>query len=70
MIRIGEQSGALSDMLLKTAVFYEDELDNDIKALSTIIEPVLLVVLALVAAVIVGAILFPVYNLVGQTLKV
>lgn len=68
MIRIGEQSGAIDKMMDKTAVFYENELDNEIKTISTTIEPVLMVVLALVAGTMVGAILIPVYGLVGQNL--
>ena len=67
MIRIGEQSGAIDQMMAKTATFYENELDNEIKAISTTIEPVLMVVLALVAGVMVAAILLPVYGLVGQS---
>ncbi len=68
MIRIGEQSGSIDTMLAKIASFYEDELDNKIKAISTIIEPALMVVLAVVVGVIVGAILLPVYGLVGDSL--
>lgn len=68
MIKIGEQSGAIDKMMDKTATFYENELDNEIKTISTTIEPVLMVVLALVAGVMVGAILIPVYGLVGQNI--
>jgi type IV pilus assembly protein PilC len=68
MIRIGEQSGAIDKMMDKTATFYENELDNEIKTISTTIEPVLMVVLALVAGTMVGAILIPVYGLVGQNI--
>lgn len=67
MIRIGEQSGAIDKMMSKTADFYENELDNEIKAISTTIEPLLMVVLAIVAGLMVAAILLPVYGLVGQT---
>ena len=66
MIKIGEQSGKIDDMMGKTAQIYEDELDEEIKALSTAIEPVLMVVLAVVAGGMVGAILFPIYALVGN----
>lgn len=66
MIRIGEQSGAIDEMMSKAATFYENELDNEIKTISTTIEPVLMVVLALVAGTMVAAILIPVYGLVGQ----
>lgn len=68
MIRIGEQSGAIDEMMAKAASFYENELDNEIKTISTTIEPILMVVLALVAGVMVGAILIPVYGLVGQNI--
>lgn len=65
MIKIGEQSGKLDEMLGKTAQVYEDELDAEIRAISTAIEPILMVLLALVAGGLVGAILFPIYSLVN-----
>ncbi len=67
MIGIGEQSGGVDAMLGKAATFYENEVDNAIKTISTAIEPVLMVVLAVVAGGMVGAILMPIYGLVGQT---
>ncbi len=69
MLSIGEQSGAIDDMMNKTAVYYENELDNKIKNISTIIEPILMVFLAIVVGGIVMAILLPVYNLVGDNLS-
>lgn len=66
MIKIGEQSGKIDEMMGKTAQVYEDELDEEIKAISTAIEPILMVVLAVVAGGMVGAILFPIYSLVGN----
>lgn len=66
MIRIGEQSGSLEAMLEKIASYYEKEVDNQIKTISTIIEPVLMIVLGIVAMTIVAAILLPVYGLVGK----
>lgn len=65
MIKIGEQSGKIDEMLGKTAQVYEDELDEQIKAISTAIEPLLMVVLAVVAGGMVGAILLPIYSLVN-----
>ncbi len=65
MIKIGEQSGKIDDMMGKTAQVFEDELDEEIKAISTAIEPILMVVLAIVAGGMVGAILFPIYSLVN-----
>ena len=70
MINIGEQSGSIDTMMGKAASFYEEELDNEIKTISTTIEPLLMLVLAVVAAAMVGAILIPVYGLVGTNLAV
>ena len=68
MISIGEQSGKIDEMMGKCAQIYEDELDEEIKNISTAIEPVLMVVLAIVAGGMVGAILFPIYGLVNNLL--
>lgn len=68
MLRIGEQSGSLEDMLEKTAEYYEKEVDNQIKTISTIIEPVLMVVLGVVAFIIVAAVLLPIYGLAGKNI--
>lgn len=65
MINIGEQSGGIDAMLGKAASFYENELDQTIKSISTIIEPILMVALAGVAGLMIGAILLPIYSLVG-----
>ena len=65
MIKIGEQSGKIDEMFGKLAQIYEDELDEQIKTISTAIEPVLMVLLAIVAGGMVGAILFPIYSLVN-----
>ncbi|MEX0668616.1 MAG: type II secretion system F family protein [Candidatus Saccharimonadales bacterium] len=70
MISIGEKSGSIDGMMSKAADFYEKELDDEIKTISTIIEPLLMVVLAVVAAIMVGAILLPVYGLVGGNISI
>lgn len=67
MLRIGEQSGSLEQMLAKTAEYYEKEVDDQIKSISTIIEPVLMVILGIVAFIIVAAVLLPIYGLAGQS---
>jgi len=66
MIKIGEQSGKIDEMMGKTAQVYEDELDEQIKTISTAIEPVLMVILAVVAGGMVAAILLPIYSLVND----
>ncbi|MBI2798147.1 type II secretion system F family protein [Candidatus Saccharibacteria bacterium] len=65
MIKVGEQSGTLGAMLDKVASFYEDEVDQTVKNLSTTIEPVMMIILGLLVGVIIVAILYPVYSLVG-----
>jgi type IV pilus assembly protein PilC len=67
MLRIGEQSGSLEQMLGKTADYYEKEVDDQIKSISTIVEPVLMVMLGVVAFLIVAAILIPIYGLAGKS---
>jgi type IV pilus assembly protein PilC len=67
MLRIGEQSGAMETMLSKVADYYEKEVDNEIKTISTIIEPIMMVIMGLVAITIVAAVLLPIYGLVNQS---
>lgn len=66
MIKIGEQSGRIDEMMGKTAQVYENELDQQVRTISTAIEPVLMVVLAIVAGGMVAAILLPIYSLVNS----
>ena len=68
MLHVGEQSGSIEQMLSKTADYYEREVDNEIKTISTIIEPMLMVVLGVVAFIIVAAVLLPIYGLAGKTI--
>ena len=70
MLRIGEQSGSLEQMLEKTATYYEKEVDNQVKTISTIIEPVLMILLGIAALIIVAAVLLPIYGLAGQSFGV
>ena len=63
MIRIGENAGSIDTMLGKVADYYDKEVDNTIKSISTLIEPVLMVVMALMIGFIVAAVLLPIYQL-------
>ena len=65
MIKIGEQSGRIDEMMGKAAQVYEDELDEQVRTISTAIEPILMVVLAVMAGGMVAAILLPIYSLVN-----
>jgi type IV pilus assembly protein PilC len=70
MLRIGEQSGSMEQMLDKTAAYYEKEVEDQIKNIQTIIEPVMMVLLGVVAFIIVAAVLLPVYGLAGKSFSV
>jgi type IV pilus assembly protein PilC len=65
MISVGEQTGNLDQMLGKIADFYEDEVDVAVGALTSIIEPVLMVVLGTIIAFIVVAMYLPIFQLAG-----
>ncbi len=67
MLKIGEESGSIEQMLEKIAEYYEKEVDQQIKTISTIIEPVMMVILGVIAFIMVAAILLPIYGLAGQS---
>ncbi len=67
MLKIGEQSGQIEGMLGKCADYFEKEVDNQVKNISTIIEPLLMVMMGIVAVIIVSAVLLPIYSLVGSS---
>ncbi len=66
MVEVGEETGELPAMLLKTADMYEDEVDNTVAALSSIIEPLLIVLLAVVVGTIVIAMFLPMVSIIGN----
>ncbi len=63
MIGIGEQSGTLDIMLGKIADFYEDEVENAVKAMTSLVEPLLMVVLGGIIAFLVIAMYLPVFTM-------
>ncbi len=65
MASIGEESGSLDDMLNKAAEFYEDEVDNSVAQLSSLMEPIIMVVLGSIIGVILVAMYLPLFNLGG-----
>lgn len=66
MAGIGEESGKIDEMLGKAAKVYEDELYNQINNISTMIEPILMVIMAGLIGVVVGGTLLPIYSLVNS----
>lgn len=63
MVGIGEESGALEDMLSKVASIYEEQVDLSIDALSTLLEPMILVILGVVVGGLVVAMYLPIFKL-------
>ena len=67
MVGIGEQSGALDTMLGKIADFYEDEVENSVKSMTSLIEPIMMVGLGGIIAVVLIAMYLPIFSL-GDTI--
>ncbi len=67
MVSIGEQSGSLDTMLGKIADFYEDEVENSVKSMTSLIEPLMMVVLGGIIAGVLIAMYLPVFSL-GDTI--
>jgi type IV pilus assembly protein PilC len=63
MVAIGEESGSLDAMLAKVAEFYEEEVDNMVDALSSLIEPIIMVVLGVLIGGLVIAMYLPIFQL-------
>jgi type IV pilus assembly protein PilC len=66
MVDVGEETGQLPEMLLKIADVYEDEVDNSVSALTSMLEPIMIVVLALVVGTIVLALFLPLIEVIKQ----
>jgi type IV pilus assembly protein PilC len=66
MIRIGEESGSLDSMLAKTADFYDEEVESAVAKMTTLIEPLIIVILAFVVGAIVVSIVLPMFEMFNQ----
>ncbi|HYE78513.1 MAG TPA: type II secretion system F family protein [bacterium] len=66
MIAVGEETGALDTMLAKVSDFYDREVDYTIDAFTTLIEPLLIVVLGVVIGFIVVALYLPMFSIIQQ----
>ncbi len=66
MISVGEKTGGLDEMLSKIADFYDEEVDAAVAALTSIIEPVIIVVMGAVIGGILIAMYLPMFDIIGQ----
>ncbi len=65
MVDVGEETGQLPEMLLKVADVYDDEVDNAVTALTSILEPIMIVFLALVVGSVVFALFLPLIKVIS-----
>ena len=63
MIAIGEETGRLNEVLLRIASSYEVEVDRSIKTLTSLIEPIIILMMGTVVAFVVISILLPIFNM-------
>ncbi|MFH0908547.1 MAG: type II secretion system F family protein [bacterium] len=66
MVQVGEETGDLPEMLMKIADSYDDDVDNTVAGLTSILEPILIVFLAVVVGTIVIALFLPLINIIGK----
>jgi type IV pilus assembly protein PilC len=66
MVDVGEQTGALPEMLMKVADNYEEEVDNAVSAMTSLLEPIMIVFLAVIVGSIVIALFLPLITLIDQ----
>jgi len=64
MIKIGEESGTMDDLLDKAADFFDEEVDRSVQRLTTLFEPMMIVVMGLIVGFIVVAMLMPMFDMV------
>ncbi|MFC1462351.1 type II secretion system F family protein [Verrucomicrobiota bacterium] len=66
MVDVGEETGALPEMLMKVADNYEEEVDTAVEGLTSVIEPVMIIFLAIIIGTIVIAMFVPLISIIGQ----
>ena len=63
MVAIGEEAGSLEHMLLKVSEFYEEDVDQSVEGLSSLMEPLIIVVLGVLIGGIIIAMYLPIFNM-------
>lgn len=66
MLAVGEETGQIDEVLLKVAEFYEDEVDATVESLSSILEPIMIVIMGTMVGLIAASVISPISNLSNQ----
>jgi type IV pilus assembly protein PilC len=69
MVEVGEETGALPDMLIRIADTFDDEVDNAVSGLTSIIEPIMIIFLAVIVGTIVIAMFLPLVSIIETLSK-
>ena len=67
MVRVGEETGELGNILKTMSTFYQREVMNAVDTLVGMIEPIMIVVLGVGVGVLLASVLMPIYNIAGAT---
>lgn len=65
MIKIGEESGSLDEILDKTANFYDDEVEASLQKMTSLIEPIMIIIMALIVGFIVISMVLPMFDMIN-----
>ncbi len=66
MVEVGEETGKVDEVLFKISYFFESEVDQSVKNLSTALEPIIMVLLGVMVGFLILAVILPIYSLTGQ----
>ena len=67
MVKVGEQTAQLDEIMGKLASFYEKEVDDKVATLTTLLEPIIMIILGIGVGILVAGILLPIYNLASTS---
>ena len=66
MVKIGEQTGKLDESLMRASEYFDREVDERVKVLTTLMEPIIMILLAMGVGFLIIAIITPIYNLISN----
>ena len=66
MIKVGEESGALDELLYKIADYYDDEIEYTMERITALIEPILIIFIAIIIGFIVVSITMPIFDTINN----